>query len=512
MKTSDTMDIYNDHIAPRYRIDATGKVRKTGGHRTELDVAVQKLWDGGIKYGFAEDTAEDFMSCLMKQLVNDQEQVGPDNGCTSLETAIDDFIDENHIWVSPDGSTIRKGGENGLDYPLSEVDNLIATWAWGKNKLLDRGDTQFPHKILLSQFQNVAHRRLMQWHTEMRDRVKFRKGSKVRKDIYKILRAIGVKKDRLELDSTMLAHFMWQLKRKLIVNDYTPSLPIMLIFGGVQGTGKTHFLSQRFASPFDGRMCEADLSTVHDGRECGKWLSNVLVNFDEMSLRGANMARVDQTAEILKRMITSGEVQVRTMGTHKQQNFKPRAVFCATTNKNLSEIITDSTGSRRYWVIEAGPVKNGQFDWAALDEIDWVEVWSGIDENREFGYFTSDHALKSQVELIQNEYCISVNVQAWFTELYEPVAGAVPEEKAWLDNTVMGLQKMELPPALLIRKENDLYIDYVDMMKESDTTPVGRANFHNMMIRMGVKQIPTSPRRAAPQYLLYNAELLDKEK
>lgn len=187
----------------------------------------------------------------------------------------------------------------------------------------------------------------------------------------------------------VLAHFLWQIKRRLIDKEIV--YHIMPILYGGQGAGKSKALQHLFKQ-LTNLTLDLGLTEVTDPRFYFSLNRNFVAVLDEMA--GAKKADVD----ILKKQISATYNDVRKLGGNIVTKIKQNASFIGTTNRPVNEIIFDTTGARRFYEIRTLE----KLDWAAVNSIDYVSLYRGIDENRENGYIEAvmDEVIKDQEDLI----------------------------------------------------------------------------------------------------------------
>jgi hypothetical protein len=95
-----------------------------------------------------------------------------------------------------------------------------------------------------------------------------------------------------------------------------------------------------------------------------------------------------------------------------------RCSFIGATNTHLNENFSDMTGMRRFYEI---PTLD-KSDWDAINGIDYLALWRGIDENRERGYQTDE--VIAQLEKAQEHYTDSDALDEFIVEMaIRPVYG-----------------------------------------------------------------------------------------
>lgn len=171
----------------------------------------------------------------------------------------------------------------------------------------------------------------------------------------------------------VLAHWLWQVKRKLMGMEVV--YQIMPILYGPQGAGKSVAL-QKLLSPIANLTLELSLTEVTDARFYFSFNTNYAAILDEMA--GARRADV----EALKKQITANYNDARKLGTNDVVKIKQNVSLIGTTNRPVGELIYDTTGARRFFQVDILP----KADWKKINEIDYLELFRGVDENRARGY------------------------------------------------------------------------------------------------------------------------------
>lgn len=173
----------------------------------------------------------------------------------------------------------------------------------------------------------------------------------------------------------IIQHWMWMVKNKMLgrkVNDH-----IMPIFYSLEGgTGKSESV-ELLVGPLKEYRLDMKLSNLSDERNFQTMSENYIVVADEM--QHADRADIDG----VKNCITSKMFSSRILGKNEHVRLFNSIALIGTTNKPVDEIIID-TGMRRFWQINVQPASEAIFK--IRNEIDYVAMWKGIDENRVGGY------------------------------------------------------------------------------------------------------------------------------
>jgi Virulence-associated protein E len=181
-----------------------------------------------------------------------------------------------------------------------------------------------------------------------------------------------------ELDThliiAILKHFVWQVKQKALgrrVNDHL--MPV--VFSKVQGTGKTTF-ALKFLSPLEelatGPVSLSDFVDLRSG-DIYRYLVALIDDMDSLPPR---------QVPVLKSLLTSTSIRRRELGTSQTTKYRQRATLLGTSNNDISEVVNDNTGHRRFAML---PFRNGAVAkggdptvWKIVGSIDYVLLWRSV--------------------------------------------------------------------------------------------------------------------------------------
>jgi len=199
------------------------------------------------------------------------------------------------------------------------------------------------------------------------------------------------------LEVNVFKHWLWLVKRK--VNRLNVEREMMIVIAGITNTGKTYAVTKVF-KPLKEVVDTMMLDTLTDDKETARLTLSAIIFFDEMAVtKKVNV-------EALKNKITAKWLNYRPLyknGRTQDRNF---ATFIGTSNSRVSDIIKDPTSARRYfeyWV-------DSKCDWDAINKIDYLEMWRGIDENQETPYI-QDHI--AELEVAQEDIRSRDSVEEW---------------------------------------------------------------------------------------------------
>lgn len=224
----------------------------------------------------------------------------------------------------------------------------------------------------------------------------------------------------------VLAHFIWQIKRKLIDKEIV--FHIMPILFGAQGGGKSKSLQHLF-NPIKNLTLDLGLTEVTDSRFYFSLSRNFVVILDELA--GIKKADVD----ILKKQISATYNDSRRLGGNTVTKIKQNASFIGTTNRNVNELLFDVSGARRFYEIKT----LDRLDWDIINSIDYIALFRGIDENLERGYLEEvmNEVVEDQKDLIGLDeltvFMQSVNLTTGDREIAATIV--YDAYKTWAENS-----------------------------------------------------------------------------
>lgn len=168
-----------------------------------------------------------------------------------------------------------------------------------------------------------------------------------------------------DLVIAVLKKFVWQVKRKLA--NLTVTNHLMPVILGPQGSGKSTFV-HRFVKPLEDLMATTDFDQITDKRNIDLWRNYVLF-LDEM----AHAQRADIDA--VKNAITASSLSRRPMRENSTEIVPQRATFIGCSNKELSQLVNDTTGNRRFFPLRM-PRDACR---TTVNTIDFTMLWCSVD-------------------------------------------------------------------------------------------------------------------------------------
>lgn len=228
-----------------------------------------------------------------------------------------------------------------------------------------------------------------------------------------------------ETDLYVLAHWLWQIKRKIFGKEVFDH--IMPVLYGPQGTGKSTAVT-KLLKPIADWRADINLQQLDDDRYAYLFKEHFVIVFDEMQY--ASKSNIDS----LKNKITTNFLSTRRLHTNMIDRVIQNCSFIGTTNRPLDEQIYDPTGMRRFYPLNVGD----SIDWQTINAIDYECLLKGIDENRPNGYLDNvrDALLAVQAQLVApdhiEDFIEEHHVRAELASSFQVPAGFIyTAYKAW---------------------------------------------------------------------------------
>jgi len=287
-----------------------------------------------------------------------------------ISSFTESFLEKNDVHFNLGGTVSRSGKLGNLDSIATEIHALAI-------KYKVQGRAMGDIRSILGYIQVTEIQLKLE---ELREGLKFVPNLDS-SEMDKAVRAIiGT---NCELTKAVLAHFIWQVKRKL--NNLGVEHHMMPILYGKTGSGKTRFI-EKLLQPVAGVITNGDFSMLADSREKFRLHENYVIFFDEM-------ARADRTnVESIKNSITSSMITYRTLSTNSEVKIVNNASFIGASNKLVSTMINDPTSARRFYQIDT----LDKLDWSLVNSVNYPELWQSVDER-------SDSPIIPYMELVKEK-------------------------------------------------------------------------------------------------------------
>lgn len=203
-----------------------------------------------------------------------------------------------------------------------------------------------------------------------------------------------------DLEVAVMLHFIWQIKRKLFGKP--ASYHMMPVFVSAQGTGKTTSIL-RLIAPLAEVSSNTTLEQFTDQRSWATLDKTYIKVVDEM-------ARAEKTDMATLKMALSAEgiLEYRPMRSNDMEQVIQNNTFIGTSNEDISMLIKDYTGARRFFQMFGcmNPVhtldpQDIQKWWGMTTSMNALAIWKSVDEN--LGAIPEFKEHYTQISMIQKE-------------------------------------------------------------------------------------------------------------
>lgn len=251
--------------------------------------------------------------------------------------------------------------------------------------------------------------------------------------------------------AAVIQHFIWQVKRKL--NNKAVKHHMMPLIYGPQGTGKSMAVARLLEPVSRYMLAGKTVPEMIDARNFKALSQNYVCFFDEM-------ARSEQAdIETLKNILSINTINYRPLYTNKNSTVIQNTTFIGASNKDIRNLIKDSTGMRRFFQITCNANAKNKEAWRQARDLDMTLIWKAIDENADE---PSIIELLQTIELHQ-ETIRSKNSIEEFMEERDLSAG---EERAPL---------------------KDVYLQYNQYCQDSNLKPFSKPSFVQELKQAGIE-------------------------
>lgn len=217
--------------------------------------------------------------------------------------------------------------------------------------------------------------------------------------------------NKIETEAVM-KHFIWQIKRKMFNLPVTNH--IMPVFVGQQRIGKSTNIKQ-LCKPISDFTVIATFKDITDNRSHDIWNKAVLI-LDEMGFS------TQSNIEDIKQKITSDSFSSRVLGTNRDTVIINKTTMIGTSNKDLSRLIFDDTGMRRFFQVTC----KAPFDWHIIDKIDYLSLWQSINENDVSPL--ENIQIRNGIEVLQNSKRYQSLLEVFLLDRDWPISAATHGE------------------------------------------------------------------------------------
>jgi hypothetical protein len=204
-----------------------------------------------------------------------------------------------------------------------------------------------------------------------------------------------------DIDVHALAHFIWQIKRKIL--GLTVEHHLMPIVWGKGGAGKSRAL-ELLISPIKGYVIKGlSFDKLGDDRYFKQLADHLLVFFDEMP-------KVEKASvESIKQIISESTLTGRVLYSNGHKSYPQNCTFLGTSNLSPAQLIHDPTGMRRFHYIKCAD----KVDRDVVNNINYCELWGEVNEYRDYAYTTE---VMDKLTEVQEELRIKDSVEMFISE------------------------------------------------------------------------------------------------
>lgn len=377
-------------------IKASGDVVKSNGHKVTPQEVYKKFCDAQEEAGNdIEETLEDVQAYIS---ANKPKEDSDKKDTFDLRSFITKYLNEfanekkpehREWYIGPAWRTIERI-TNGIPTPsdLTELQNSIRACAIDMH--LVKSAKMDDIRCILADLAMRANGKRV---SAIAEKIKY-DPSKVEtaKATLRCLHEFWKISQDFEMFYTLVMHWMWQVKRKLVGREALWALWINF-FGGT-AIGKTSFINT-FASPFDDFAMTTSISKLLDEeRQMMKLTASYIINLDELSINNRESLYADKEGQLgrdqqatLKSLLTQIKTQTRIMGGQRQTTRRLTFSCISSANEHLYDIIYDDKTMRRYFEFNCGVDRIEDF--TEMDKIKEhiLDLWQSVDENLEEGYW-----------------------------------------------------------------------------------------------------------------------------
>jgi hypothetical protein len=336
------------------------------------------LKDYGGSNGVDEKIHATLDQIFKKQSRHDQPEVYTASELSDARLYVSTWVDSHNLKVNRNGAFILPSGETRslnrlLDSVRLDYERHVSEYQLSQARL-DKEDQvkikKINHLLLESGMREYVAKKREEHSRALELRVAYN-GETELTELKKFVFALTGKEDPVVI--AVLAHFIWQVKRKIF--GIKVAYHLMPIITGPQGNGKSWNVRYGFLKPVDDFIATPTLTDLSDRRHFEAYMYNFVVFCDEM--QNADQADV----EGLKNFISAEKQTAREMYSTTIMEFKQNCTPIGCSNRSLATLIYDPTGMRRFFEIASDPdmPKKG---WEIFNTIDYERLWRQVDESK----------------------------------------------------------------------------------------------------------------------------------
>jgi len=296
---------------------------------------------------------------------------------TLVSRAIKSFIESRKITFTAQGRPLV----NGNSVTEASLLNHLRLYAVDMGRIFKRDfDVKLTYSEFVSGWELYKPEAIQAQLNLLRERVAFSEESarKGRTNLEKWLHGM-LFRPPTEVETAVMLHFLWQTKRKLFGKP--ASYHMMPVFVSAQGTGKTTAI-QELIKPLEEVVSNTTLEQFTDQRSWATLSRTFIKVVDEM----AKAERAD-IATLKMALSAEGVLEYRPMRSNDLEQVTQNNTFIGTSNEEISGLIRDYTGVRRFFQIVGYMLPIHELDraeklryWKMREEVDAVSIWQSVDE------------------------------------------------------------------------------------------------------------------------------------
>jgi hypothetical protein len=191
-----------------------------------------------------------------------------------------------------------------------------------------------------------------------------------RGELARFVRALTGAEDLLHL--AVIAHFVWQVKRKLF--GLKVDHHMMPILTGLRRSGKSEAVRRLLSVIVDLFAEPSGMDVLTDAQQAISFGRYFVLSFDELA-KGTKADR-----DTLKGFMTRPTVEARRLYSSGDSVTKPnRSTLIGTCEQRVADVLGNELGMRRFYEIRCLP----KIDWNEINATDYLALWREVDENAE---------------------------------------------------------------------------------------------------------------------------------
>lgn len=420
----------------RYTINQKGEIVKANGHKVSA-VEVFKVFrdiqeDAGNEVSITEDDVSKYVAEHIPELESDEPEFNLRDFVRAylMEFANPKREGVKQLWrIGPAWRTIERVGA-GVPVPSDLRQLQVSIRAYAIDRGVGKGAKLDDIRCILEDLAAKANDERV---ASIVSKIMYNPASvPIADEAFDKLHKVWKIKQSPEILKTILRHWMWQVKRKLLGLETRWS--IWPNFYGGTAIGKTTFLNT-LASPFEDFALTTSISKLLDEeRQMVKLTNSYVINLDELSVNNREVLYADTEGQLgkdqqatLKSLLTQTKMQTRLMGGQSQATRRITFSAISSANEHLYDIIYDDKTMRRYFEFEC--LVDKITDFTDLEDVKKhvIDMWQSVDESIEEGYWNQNCPTGIEIAREQSKYYPSNTTTGMWVREAHVIAGT-PED------------------------------------------------------------------------------------